>query len=42
MLLDSKQNRQLANECKDAEQMKPAAVDAPAVPVAGKAAADKL
>ena len=26
MLLDSKQNRQLANECKDAEQAKPAAV----------------
>jgi hypothetical protein len=24
MLLDSKQNRQLANECKDAEQLKPA------------------
>lgn len=50
MLLDSKQNRQLANECKDAEQMKPVvAVPAPAVvpaaaapAVAGKAAADKL
>ena len=26
MLLDSKQNRQLANECKDAEQAKPTAV----------------
>jgi hypothetical protein len=26
MLLDSKQGRQLANECKDAEQAKPAAV----------------
>ncbi|MFM9436787.1 membrane-bound inhibitor of C-type lysozyme [Janthinobacterium sp. CG_23.3] len=32
MLLDSKQNRQLANECKDAEQIKPA------VPVAAEAA----
>lgn len=31
MLLDSKQNRQLANECKDAEQMKPASAEAPAV-----------
>jgi hypothetical protein len=31
MLLDSKQNRQLANECKDAEQMKPMVV-APATP----------
>ena len=31
MLLDSKLNRQLANECKNAEQMKPPA--APAVPV---------
>lgn len=31
MLLDSKQNRQLANECKDEEQSKPAvAVEAPA------------
>ena len=31
MLLDSKQNRQLANECKDAEQAKPAvAIEAPA------------
>ncbi|MDN2709013.1 hypothetical protein O0880_06185 [Janthinobacterium sp. SUN118] len=31
MLLDSKQGRQLANECKDAEQAKPAAlVEAPA------------
>ena len=31
MLLDSKQNRQLANECKDAQQAKPAmVVDAPA------------
>lgn len=31
MLLDSKQNRQLANECKDAEQSKPAVVaEAPA------------
>ncbi|MES2325436.1 MAG: hypothetical protein V4633_24540 [Pseudomonadota bacterium] len=28
MLLDSKQNRQLANECKNAEQMKPVAVEA--------------
>ena len=33
MLLDSKQNRQLANECRNAEQMKPAAA-APAVPAA--------
>lgn len=33
MLLDSKQNRQLANECKDAEQSKPAvAVEAPPSP----------
>ncbi|MYN07522.1 lysozyme inhibitor [Pseudoduganella aquatica] len=31
MLLDSKQNRQLANECRNAEQMKPAAA-APAAP----------
>jgi hypothetical protein len=31
MLLDSKQNRQLANECRNAEQMKPAAA-APASP----------
>ena len=31
MLLDSKQNRQLANECKNFEQMKPAAE--PAAPV---------
>ncbi|WP_317204883.1 hypothetical protein [Janthinobacterium sp.] len=30
MLLDSKQNRQLANECKSAEQNKPAAPVAPA------------
>jgi hypothetical protein len=31
MLLDSKQNRQLANECKNAEQMKPVEkVEAPA------------
>jgi hypothetical protein len=30
MLLDSKQNRQLANECKDAEQAKPTlATEAP-------------
>ena len=29
MLLDSKQNRQLANECKNAEQMMPPAADAP-------------
>jgi len=29
MLLDSKQNRQLANECKNAEQAKPAVVEAP-------------
>jgi hypothetical protein len=28
MLLDSKQNRQLANECKDAEQAKPAVLEA--------------
>jgi membrane-bound inhibitor of C-type lysozyme len=28
MLLDSKQNRQLANECKTAEQMKPVAIEA--------------
>ncbi|MBG6221231.1 MULTISPECIES: hypothetical protein [unclassified Janthinobacterium] len=40
MLLDSKQGRQLANECKDAQQAKPAAlVEAPAslgvLPVAG-------
>jgi hypothetical protein len=28
MLLDSKQNRQLANECRNAEQMKPAATAA--------------
>jgi hypothetical protein len=32
MLLDSKLNRQLANECRNAEQMKPAA--APSAPVA--------
>jgi hypothetical protein len=32
MLLDSKLNRQLANECKDAEQMKPASAEAPAAP----------
>jgi hypothetical protein len=32
MLLDSKLNRQLANECKDAEQAKPAVLEAP-VPV---------
>ncbi|CAN7190090.1 hypothetical protein LJR289_000438 [Pseudoduganella sp. LjRoot289] len=30
MLLDSKQNRQLANECRNAEQMKPAAAATPA------------
>jgi membrane-bound inhibitor of C-type lysozyme len=30
MLLDSKQNRQLANECKNAEQSKPATVEAQA------------
>jgi len=30
MLLDSKLNRQLANECKNAEQMKPASVETPA------------
>lgn len=30
MLLDSKQNRQLANECRNAEQMKPASTEAPA------------
>jgi hypothetical protein len=31
MLLDSKQNRQLANECRNAEQMKPVATnEAPA------------
>lgn len=31
MLLDSKQNRQLANECRNAEQMKPVAItEAPA------------
>jgi hypothetical protein len=30
MLLDSKQNRQLANECKNAEQSKPATVETPA------------
>jgi hypothetical protein len=35
MLLDSKQNRQLANECKDAEQMLPVA----AVPAAAPASA---
>jgi len=29
ILLDSKQNRQLANECKDAEQAKPVVADAP-------------
>ena len=29
MLLDSKLNRQLANECKNAEQAKPVAVEAP-------------
>ncbi|MRW89186.1 hypothetical protein GJ699_04240 [Duganella sp. FT80W] len=29
MLLDSKQNRQLANECRDAEQMKPVAISQP-------------
>jgi len=53
MLLDSKQNRQLANECKDAEQMKPVVAvpvtapapvpeSAPAPAVAGKSVADKL
>ena len=31
MLLDSKHNHQLANECKDAEQSKPVALLAPAV-----------
>ncbi len=36
MLLDSKQNRQLANECKNAEQVKPAAPVAPE-PVAAPA-----
>ncbi len=30
MLLDSKQNRQLANECKNADQIKPSGVEAPA------------
>ncbi|MDC8760791.1 hypothetical protein [Janthinobacterium fluminis] len=30
MLLDSKQNRQLANECKNAEQSKPLSLEAPA------------
>jgi hypothetical protein len=29
ILLDSKQNRQLANECKDAEQARPVVADAP-------------
>jgi hypothetical protein len=29
MLLDSKLNRQLANECRNAEQLKPASVEAP-------------
>jgi membrane-bound inhibitor of C-type lysozyme len=29
MLLDSKMNRQLANECRNAEQLKPASVEAP-------------
>ncbi len=29
MLLDSKQNRQLANECRNAEQMKPVALSQP-------------
>jgi hypothetical protein len=29
MLLDSKQNRQLANECRDAEQLKPVAISQP-------------
>ena len=33
MLLDSKLNRQLANECKDAEQMKPAATVAAPAPL---------
>jgi hypothetical protein len=33
MLLDSKQNHQLANECKDAEQMKPAVSTAPDAPL---------
>lgn len=32
MLLDSKQNRQLANECKNAEQMKSAVVEAVETP----------
>ncbi len=32
MLLDSKQNRQLANECKDAEQLAPAPAMAPQAP----------
>lgn len=32
MLLDSKQNRQLANECRNAEQLKPAALDVPPTP----------
>lgn len=36
MLLDSKMNHQLANECKDAEQMKPAADAAPAAPLVTK------
>jgi hypothetical protein len=31
MLLDSKQNRQLANECQNAAQSKAAATPAPAV-----------
>jgi membrane-bound inhibitor of C-type lysozyme len=30
MLLDSKQNRQLANECKNAEQSKPSVAETPA------------
>ncbi|CUI04609.1 hypothetical protein [Massilia antarctica] len=37
MLLDSRLNRQLANECKNAEQMKPV-VDTPVAPVAAPAA----
>ncbi|WP_308606397.1 hypothetical protein [Massilia sp. DJPM01] len=36
MLLDSRLNRQLANECKNAEQMKPL-VDTPVAPVAAPA-----
>lgn len=31
MLLDSKQNRQLANECKNAEQAKPTVAEAPVI-----------